>query len=118
MKPPSKNNGERLIVRFSTRIPVDKTRPLVVGFIQYILTGSGESAAALKDAARTKYGSPSFTAYGMDYWCTNPIRSSLACAANDAQMTSSSGMLTVFDPAYDAAVVKYIEESRKIKPNI
>ena len=66
------SNGEKLIVTFSTRIPVDKAHPLVADSVKYMSGGSEESRAMLREAARTKYGVPSFTAYGMDHWCRNP----------------------------------------------
>lgn len=113
------SNGESLTVSFSTRLPVDKTRPLVVESIKYMIgSSSNESKIMLKEAAREKYGAPSFTAMGMDYWCAHPNKRVFACKPREAYLLSGSGMLTLADPAYNAAANEYRMNLRTTKPNI
>ena len=111
-------NGEKLTVTFSTRLPVNKENPLVVDSIKYMVGGSNESGIMLKEAARKKYGTPSFTAYGMDNWCAHPNKPVMVCKSGEASLLSSPGMLTLTDPTYDAAANEYREKLRTTTPRI
>lgn len=111
-------NGETLTVTFSTRIPVNKENPLVVDSIKYMVGGSNESRIILKEAARNKYGTPSFTAYGMDNWCANPNKQVMTCKSGEASLLSSPGMLTLADPSYDAIASEYRQKVRTTTPRI
>lgn len=114
------NHGEKLTVYLITRIPLDPVRPLAVWQVQYELPWTLDNKAAMEQAARAKYGTPSNDPARMSLqWCDSPSRNiGVGCMSADAVLKLSDVNLTLFDRAWSTAFDQYLRDQQARKPNL
>lgn len=76
-------DGMRFNVSFVGRVPVDKSRPLVVDQIHYEVPWTQQNVQTMAKAALEKYGKPSTVMAGQEEWCLKPDNPMSGCDAGD-----------------------------------
>jgi hypothetical protein len=112
------NDGEKLLVYFTERVPVDKADSVAVYKIEYYIRSTEENNAALKEAALKKYGVQSCITY-MDQlmWCAKRNPHSEYCEQQQAVLSLGGSYLKLEAPLYKKEREDYFNELNKKKPN-
>lgn len=110
------NNGTRMQVSFEPRIPYDKNNPMAAYLISYEIPWTKDNENAMKEAALAKYG-PISSGGSNPVWCDKPLPTSgMGCEADSAQLSVGSTKLRLFDPAWQNARIKFMDQQRATKP--
>lgn len=112
-------DGAELTVYFEPRVPVDNDNPLVVSLIKYEIPWTSNNKAQMHDAALAKYGQPSNGVNGLSMeWCASPNSNpGLACSFSSAVLKVSEVSMSLNDSAYTNARIKFVNDSKAVKPN-
>lgn len=112
------NKGTRMQVTFEPRIPYDKSNPMAAALITYEIPWTSDNATAIKEAALAKYGPVSTTDMN-PVWCEKPIPGTgMGCETDSASLTVASTKLTLIDPAWQNATLKFMDQQNATKPQI
>ena len=112
------NKGTRMQVTFEPRIPYNKTNPMAAALITYEIPWTSENETSMKDAALAKYGQVS-TSDMYPLWCEKPIPGSgMGCETDTASLKVASTTLTLIDPAWQNARMKFMDQQNATKPQI
>lgn len=112
------NKGTRMQVTFEPRIPYDKNNPMAAALITYEIPWTSDNATSMKEAALAKYGQVS-TSDMNPIWCEKPIPGSgMGCELNSASLKVASTTLTLIDPAWQNARMKFMDQQNATKPQI
>ena len=112
------NKGTRMQVTFEPRIPYDKSNPMAAALISYEIPWTSENATSIKEAALAKYG-PVSTTDMYPVWCENPIPGTgMGCEPDSASLKVASTTLTLIDPAWQNARMKFMDQQNATKPQI
>ncbi|WP_101505124.1 hypothetical protein [Erwinia sp. B116] len=110
------NDGTRMQVSFQPRVPYNKINPMAADLISYEIPWTNENQEAMKKAALAKYGPVSISSM-YPLWCEKPIPGTgMGCESGSAQLEQSSTKITLTDPAWQNAVIKYMDEKKTTKP--
>ncbi|MGL4429202.1 MAG: hypothetical protein ACRDD5_22105 [Silvania sp.] len=112
------NKGTRMQVTFEPRIPYDKSNPMAAALISYEIPWTSENATSIKEAALAKYG-PVSTTDMYPVWCEKPIPGTgMGCEPDSASLKVASTTLTLIDPAWQNARMKFMDQQNATKPQI
>jgi hypothetical protein len=114
-------DGVSLEVSFEVRLPADKAHPLAVAGVRYAIPWTNENQNSVRRAALEKYGSPTGNFGGVTQWCDtleNPRNPGMGCSMAHAKLwLGPLAGITLEDPSYHEAILKYINEQKSRKPN-
>ncbi|GKW14997.1 hypothetical protein BSK71_12435 [Pectobacterium actinidiae] len=110
------NNGTRMQVSFEPRVPLNQSNSMAASLITYEIPWTKENETAMKEAAIAKYGP--ISSGGMNpIWCKKPLPTSgMGCEPDTAQLTVGSTTVRLFDPAWQNATSKYMDQQKATKP--
>lgn len=115
----AKNGLDKLTVRFSPRVPIDKANPMVVNLISYELPWTPENIKSMQVAAIQKYGPTSYGIGGASYrWCARPSKN-IAKGCNEfmgPKLSLSGSILELADPSFQQAFHNFRNESQNDMP--
>ena len=114
------SGGVKLLVHFEPRVPLDKGHPLVVSQVMYEVPWSQQNKASMAAAAKAKYGISSNAPNDLPYeWCALPSDNpGIGCNAKpQAVLQLSQVQMTLIDPAWQDARIKYLEDKQAVKPS-
>ena len=115
-----KKDGTEVTVHFEGRVPVDAAHPLVAWLISYEVPWSPGNAAQMTQAATAKYGTQSNAPNTLPMqWCIHPSSNTgIGCPASEARLELSQVALTLTDPAWQAARIKFVQERQTVRPKL
>jgi hypothetical protein len=113
-------DGTKITVHFEGRVPVDSARLLAASLVSYETPWSNENAAAMLKAASAKYGIASNAPNTLPMqWCARPSANpGIGCGPDQARLELSQTRLSLGDPAWATARIKFQEDARATKPNL
>lgn len=114
------SGGVRLLVHFEPRVPLDKAHILVVSQVSYEVPWSQQNKASMAAAAKAKYGISSNAPNDLPYeWCAMPSDNpGIGCNAKpQAVLKLSQVQMTLIDPAWQNARIRYLEDKQAVKPS-
>lgn len=110
------NNGTRMQVSFEPRVPYDKSNPMAAALISYEIPWTSDNAASMKEAALAKYG-PVSAPDTYPIWCEKPLPGTgMGCEPGTAELKVASTKLTLIDPAWQNARIKFMDQQNATKP--
>lgn len=112
-------NTSNLIVVLVPRVPKNDARPTVVSNIIYAMPGTVENRAAMRQAAKEKYGQPSTgTATSIWEWCESPGRylGEQCTSLEGAKMKLQEDSLSIQDDKYKNAYIEFEQALKSGKP--
>lgn len=112
------NNGTRMQVTFEPRVPYDKSNPMAAALISYEIPWTSDNEASMKEAALAKYG-PVSAPDMYPLWCEKPLPGTgMGCETGTAELKVASTNLTLIDPAWQNARMKFMDQQNATKPQI
>ena len=113
-------NGTRVIVHFEGRVPVDPGRPLVAWLVTYQVPWTPANADQMAKAALARYGTPSNAPNTLPMqWCVRPsTNTGIGCPMDDAKLDLLQVQLTLTDPAWQQARIKFIQGQQAVQPRL
>lgn len=113
-------DGTQVTVHFEGRVPVDPARPLVAWLISYEVPWTAENAKQMAQAATGKYGVQSNAPNALPMqWCSHPnANTGIGCPLNEARVELSQVALSLTDPAWQAARIKFVQDRQAVRPKL
>jgi len=109
-------NGTRMQVSFEPRVPYNKSNPMAVSHVTYEIPWTKENEVNMVEAALKKYG-PVSTGGVFPVWCEKPMPTSgMGCESGTASLTMGNTKINLIDPAWQNAVISYMNQQKKTKP--
>ncbi len=109
-------NGTRMQVSFEPRVPYNKSNPMAVSHVTYEIPWTKENEVNMVEAALKKYG-PVSTGGVFPVWCEKPMPTSgMGCESGTASLTMGNTKINLIDPAWQNAVINYMNQQKKTKP--
>ena len=109
-------NGTRMQVSFDPRVPYNKSNPMAVSHVIYEIPWTKENEVNMVEAALKKYG-PVSTGGVFPVWCEKPMPTSgMGCESGTASLTMGNTKINLIDPAWQNAVINYMNQQKKTKP--
>jgi hypothetical protein len=109
-------NGTRMQVSFEPRVPYNKSNPMAVSHVTYEMPWTKENEVNMVEAALKKYG-PVSTGGVFPVWCEKPMPTSgMGCESGTASLTMGNTKINLIDPAWQNAVISYMNQQKKTKP--
>lgn len=109
-------NGTRMQVSFEPRVPYNKSNPMAVSHVTYEIPWTKENEVNMVEAALKKYG-PVSTGGVFPVWCEKPMPTSgMGCESGTASLTMGNAKINLIDPAWQNAVISYMNQQKKTKP--
>lgn len=109
-------NGTRMQVSFEPRVPYNKSNPMAVSHVTYEIPWTKENEVNMVEAALKKYG-PVSTGGVFPVWCEKPMPTSgMGCESGTASLTMGNTKINLIDPAWQNAVISYMDQQKKTKP--
>jgi len=109
-------NGTRMQVSFEPRVPYNKSNPMAVSHVTYEIPWTKENEVNMVEAALKKYG-PVSTGGVFPVWCEKPMPTSgMGCESGTASLTMGNTKINLIDPAWQHAVISYMNQQKKTKP--
>ena len=115
-----KKDGTQVTVHFEGRVPVDPAHPLVAWLISYEVPWTPENAVQMAQAATAKYGLHSNAPNTLPMqWCSHPnANTGIGCSAGEARLELSQVALSLTDPAWQAARIKFVQDRQAVRPKL
>ena len=112
--------GTRVTVHFEGRVPVDPARPLVAWLISYEVPWTPANAEQMAKAALDRYGTPSNAPNTLPMqWCVRPnTNTGIGCPPGDARLDLSQVQLTLTDPAWQQARIRFVQGQQAVQPRL
>lgn len=112
--------GTQVTVHFEGRVPVDPAHPLVAWLISYEVPWTPQNAEQMEQAALAKYGTQSNQPTKLPmHWCSRPsVNPGIGCSAGEARLELSQVAMTLTDPAWQVARIKFVQERQAVRPNL
>ena len=113
-------DGTRVTVHFEGRVPVDPARPLVAWLVTYQVPWTPANAEGMAKAALARYGTPSNAPNTLPMqWCARPsANTGIGCPGDDARLDLSQVQLTLTDPAWQRARIRFIQGQQTVQPRL
>ena len=113
-------DGTRVTVHFEGRVPVDPARPLVAWMVTYQVPWTPANAEGMAKAALARYGTPSNAPNTLPmHWCARPnANTGIGCPMDDARLDLSQVQLTLTDPAWQQARIRFVQERQAVQPRL
>ena len=113
-------DGTRVTVHFEGRVPVDPARPLVAWLVTYQVPWTPANAEGMAKAALARYGTPSNAPNTLPMqWCARPsTNTGIGCPVDDAKLDLSQVQLTLTDPAWQQARIRFLEGRQAVQPRL
>jgi len=113
-------DGTRVTVHFEGRVPADPARPLVAWLVNYEIPFTPENATRMAQAAVEKYGTPSNAPNTLPMqWCSHPsANTGIGCGGDEARLELSQVAMTLTDPAWQAARIRFVRDSQAVRPKL
>jgi len=109
-------NGTRMQVSFEPRVPYNKSNPMAVSHVTYEIPWTKENEVNMVEAALKKYG-PVSTGGVFPVWSQKPMPTSgMGCESGTASLTMGNTKINLIDPAWQNAVISYMNQQKKTKP--
>ena len=113
-------DGTRVTVHFEGRVPVDPARPLVAWMVTYQVPWTPANAEGMAKAALARYNTPSNAPNTLPmHWCARPnANTGIGCPMDDAKLDLSQVQLTLTDPAWQQARIRFVQERQAVQPRL
>ena len=112
--------GTRVTVHFEGRVPVNPARPLVAWMVTYQVPWTPANAEGMAKGALARYGTPSNAPNTLPmHWCARPnANTGIGCPMDDARLDLSQVQLTLTDPAWQQARIRFVQERQAVQPRL
>jgi hypothetical protein len=89
---------------------------MAVSHVTYEIPWTKENEVNMVEAALKKYG-PVSTGGVFPVWCEKPMPTSgMGCESGTASLTMGNTKINLIDPAWQNAVISYMNQQKKTKP--